>query len=110
MIGNSTLVVFGAGWGAPGSGGRQASPKAEVFVYVSAAGYYDLEVSSSGAGSCLTVNASSPATCGALDPGTGLWLYRLPLTAGKNVVDVVTPNDDPLISYMQVTPERGGSK
>jgi len=110
MVGNSTLVVFGAGWGAPGSGGRQASPKAEVFVYVSAAGYYDLEMSSSGGGSCLTVNASSPATCGAIDPGTGLWLYRLPLTAGKNVVDVVTPNDDPLISYMQVTPERGGSK
>ena len=110
MIGNSTLVVFGAGWGAPGSGGRLAGPKAEVFVYVSAAGYYDLEMGSSGGGTCLNVNASSPATCGVLNPVTGLWSYRLPLASGKNVVDVVTPNEDPLISYMQVTPERGSSK
>jgi hypothetical protein len=110
MIGTSPLVVFGAGWGAPGSGGRQASAKAEAFIYVSTAGYYDLEMASSGKGTCLTVNASSPAACGALDPGTGLWLYRLPLAAGRNVVDVVTPSDDPLVSYMQVTPEQGGSK
>jgi hypothetical protein len=110
MIGTSPLVVFGAGWGAPGSGGRQASAKAEVFVYVSAAGYYDLEMGSSGGGSCLSVNASSPATCGTIDPGTGLWLYRLPLAAGKNVVDIVTPSEDPLVSYMQVTPDQLSSK
>jgi hypothetical protein len=54
--------------------------------------------------------ASSPATCGAVDPGTGLWLYRLPLAAGKNAVDIVTPSEDPLVSYMQVKPEQGSSK
>ena len=110
MINASPLVVFGAGWGAPGQGGRQASASAEFFVYVSATGYYDLEMGSSDKGTCLTVNASSPVTCGALDPATGLSLFRLPLTAGKNVVDVVTPGDDPLISYMQVSAGQGSSK
>jgi hypothetical protein len=107
MIGTSPLVVFGDGWGAPGSGGRQAGANAEVFVYVSAAGYYDLRMNSSEMGTCLTVNSSSPAVCGALEPGTGLSVYRVPLSVGRNVVDVVAPKSDPLVSYMQVTPERG---
>jgi hypothetical protein len=107
MIKGSPLVVFGTGWGAPGSGGRLASASAETYVYVSTAGYYDLKMNSSEKGTCLTVDASGSAVCGSTDPGTGLSLYRLPLSAGKNVLEAVTPNSDPLVSYIQVTPERG---
>ena len=105
--GRSPLVVLGPGWGAAGVGGQQIAGPADLFVYVSVAGDYSIQMRSSVSGACLVVDSQSPAICGDQNPGTDMSLYRVPLSVGKNVVEIGATGD-PVVSYIQVTPAQAG--
>ena len=99
----SPLVVFGEGWGPPNAEGRSATADAQLFVYTSAAGDYDIKMASSVRGLCLVANLS--AVCGVYDQATGRSLYRVPLSVGRNVLSLVTAGDRVTISYIEVRDE-----
>ena len=105
MAMTSPLVVFGEGWGPPNAEGRSATADAQLFVYTSAAGDYDIKMASSDRGLCLVANLSSSPVCGVYDQATGRSLYRVPLRVGRNVVSLVTAGDRVTISYIEVRDE-----
>jgi hypothetical protein len=109
MIKTSPLVIFGDGWGPREAGGRNFSSPAQVFVYVSAAGYYDFRLKPSTSGVCLVADSSAPSVCGVSDPVTGLSSYRLLLAVGKNVVVLEAAAHGPAISYIQATLDKDNS-
>ena len=102
MASAAPLVIFGEGWGPPKAGGRSASPLAQLFVYASVAGSYDITIASSNRSVCLVANFSRSPVCGLYNQGRGVTVYQLLFTVGKNVVSLEMAADPATISYIQV--------